>query len=536
MKITSTLRSMADRRLGQLRRGAVGMAAGTTLSRATGLVRTMALASALGVTVTGDAYNIANTAPNMIFTLVAGGALSAAVVPILIRAENRADTASVLLGATLVVGVVVSAVVAVASPLLIRALTAGAAGRADYASFVQLASTWLRMFAPQIALYALSVLAVGIMTARRHLALGAVAPVATNVITIVVALVYLRDAGGVLQSPSEVSSGGRAVLGWGTTIAVGAMVAIQILGAHRAEPGLRIRVAFGHPAIRELASVGKWVVVYVILNQIGLAVVTAVASVVPGGVTAYQWGFTVMQLPYAIVAVSLLSAATPTIAAATSRSERADSIEHPARMTLRWILPAAVGLFLLADPLATIVVGTSDSSLVRVAIMGFALSLVPFSMFQLLVRASYALSDSRRPAVVNVGVNVVNVAFALVAVSLATSPTQQVTGLAVSHAASYAFGAAALGWSFRRHGLLTLSAVAANGERVVLATLAMVVGLASVRGWAGSHESSRSWALMATTATSVGALAVYAAAASALGLGLDLVNVNVNVNVNDTVS
>ena len=74
---------------------------------------------------------------------------------------------------------------------------------------------------------------------------------------------------GALQSPGQISSVGRAVLGWGTTIAVGVMVAIQIVGACRSEPGFRIRVAFGHPAIKELAKVGKWVVVYVILNQIG---------------------------------------------------------------------------------------------------------------------------------------------------------------------------------------------------------------------------------------------------------------------------
>ncbi len=519
---------MAERSVPRFGRGAVGMAAGTTLSRATGLIRTMALASALGVTVTSDAYNIANTAPNMIFTLVAGGALSAAVVPILIRAENRADTASALLGATLVVGVAVSALAAVASPLLIRALTAGATGRDDYGSYARLASDWLRMFAPQIALYALSVLAVGIMTARRNLVLGAVAPVATNVVTTVAAIAYIRGANGVLQSPDQLSSGGRAVLGWGTTIAVGVMVAIQIFGACRSEPGLRVRVAFGHPAIRELARVGKWVVVYVILNQVGLAAVTAIASVVPGGVTAYQWGFTVMQLPYAIVAVSLLSAATPTIAAAASRLARAESIARPARLTLRWIVPSAVGLFLMAGPLATIVVGTSDSSLVRVAIMGFALSLIPFSMFQLLVRASYALNDSRRPATVNVGVNVVNIAVALVAVSLASSPTQQVAGLAVSHAASYLFGVAALGWSFRRQGLLAMSAVVADGQKVVLATVAMATVLLSLRGWAGAHELSRNWALMTTMVVSVGALAVYATATAMLGLG--------PMNVNDTVS
>ena len=235
-----------------------------------------------------------------------------------------------------------------------------------------------------------------------------------------------------------------------------------------------------------------------------------------------------MQLPYAIVAVSLLSAATPTIAAAASRRARAESIERLARSTFRWILPAAVGLFLMAGPLAAIVVGTRDSSLVRVAIMGFALSLVPFSMFQLLVRASYALNDSRRPATVNVGVNVVNIAVALLAVSLASSPTQQVAGLAASHAASYFFGMAALGWSFRRQGLLAMPKVLTDGTKVALATGAMAAVLLPLRGWAGTHELSRTWAMTSTMVASAGALAVYTTTAWILGLG--------PLNMNDTVS
>lgn len=167
---------------------AAGMAAGTTLSRFTGLLRTMALASALGVSVTSDAYNTANTAPTMIFTLVAGGALSAAVVPMLVRAgERRAEVASVLLGGTLVVGTVASVCVAVAAPTLTAVLTAGARGRSDYGDYAALSASWLRMFAPQVLLYALSVLAVAIMTARRRLVLGAVAPVATNLLTTAVA-------------------------------------------------------------------------------------------------------------------------------------------------------------------------------------------------------------------------------------------------------------------------------------------------------------------------------------------------------------
>src|SRR3546814_930765 len=207
--------------------------------------------------------------------------------------------------------------------MISQVLTAGAGGRMGYEAFGSLGTSWLRMFAPQVALYAVSVMAVAIMTARRHLALGAVAPVATNVLTIAAALGFIAVSKGRVDEPRDVTEAARSLLGWGTTLAVGAMAGIQLLGAWRSEPGLRITFAPAHPAVRELVRVGGWVSVYVVINQLGLAAVTAIANSVRGGITAYQWGFMVMQLPYAIVAVSVLSAAVPGIAPAATASERA---------------------------------------------------------------------------------------------------------------------------------------------------------------------------------------------------------------------
>lgn len=503
---------------------AAGMAAGTTLSRFTGLLRTMALASALGVSVTSDAYNTANTAPTMIFTLVAGGALSAAVVPMLVRAgERRAEVASVLLGGTLVVGTVVSVFVALTAPVLTGLLTAGASGRSDYGEYATLSEAWLRMFAPQVLLYALSVLAVAIMTARRRLALGASAPVATNLLTIAVVLAYMAGTTAQPAAPADVTQAHRLLLGWGTTAAVAAMTAIQLWGAFRSEPGLAIRLAPRHPAMRELSHLGRWMVLYVAVNQLGLAAVIAIANTVPGGITAYQWGFIVMQLPYAIVAVSLLSAALPSIASASDNARRVEAIAAPARLTLAWLVPAAVGLALLSTPLATAVVGRDDRGMVAAAITGFAFSLLPFSLFQLLTRATYALGDTRTPALVNVGVNVVNVV-AAVGVTLSTSgSTQTVVGLALSHGLSYVAGCVLLGRWLARCQVLRPRAVGDQVARIVLAAMPVAVGL-----WAASGSLSR----LDTRAAAFGGVALATAASAVLyvaiarALGVELLRAN----------
>lgn len=496
------------------------MAAGTALSRVTGLVRTMALASALGVSVTSDAYNTANTAPTMIFTLVAGGALSAAVVPMLVRAgDRRAEVASVLLGSTLVVGTAMSVVVVFAAPTLIGGLTAGARGRSDYAEYAALNGSWLRMFAPQVGLYAVSVLAVAIMTARRRLALGATAPVATNLITIGIAIAYMGTRTAPATAVTDVTQAERLLLGWGTTSAVAAMAGIQLWGAFRSEPNLSVRINFQHPAVRELGRLGRWMVLYVVVNQLGLAAVVAIANTVPGGITSYQWGFMVMQLPYAIIAVSLLSAALPSISAQSDQARRARAVAGPARLTLAWLVPASVGLTLMASPLAVIVVGGEGSPLVASAIAGFALSLVPFSLFQLLTRTSYALGDTRAPALVNVAVNVVNVGAAVLVAVSASSPRQTVIGLALAHALSYVAGCALLGARLTRLRVVQPAAWARHVPQVALSVAPVALGLRAASGWLLSLDT-RVAAIGGVGIATVCGAALYVAIARAMRVEL----------------
>lgn len=458
------------------RRPAMAMAAGTMASRATGLLRTVALAWALGLGPVADAYNVANTIPMMLFTLVVGGPLTASLVPLLATEEGESQrrAANAILSVVVGAGVMAGLAVAVLAPTLIALLAPGARALEDQAAFFDLAGRWLLLFAAQVPLYALSVFATGALTANGRLGLGAVAPVATNVIVIGAALWFGSGRGESIPGLDEPRV---LVLGLGTTTAVAAMAVIQFWGARRVIPGLRPTFDLSHPAVRTLPRLGGWVVLYVSTNQIGLAVVTALASSVSGGISAYQWAFATMQLPYAIVVVSIISAATPRVARAAPDGVH-PYVSRAASQTLALMAPAAAALAIGAGEIATLLAGPG-TELLADAVRGFALSLVPFSLFQVLARASYARRNTRSPALVNIGVNVVNVVCAVGLLAVVESPGRRVFALAVSHAASYVAGCLLLGWSLHRQlgRVVLLDAGLARG--VAAAAIALLLCAAS---------------------------------------------------------
>lgn len=122
----------------------------------------------------------------------------------------------------------------------------------------------------------------------------------------------------------------------------------------------------------------------------------ALASTVHGGVSAYQWAFVLMQFPYAVVAVSIYSSAFPRFALAAVQSSEEVTGTVMAASRRANVLP--VGLALIARPAAVALVGPRGAALVAAALVGFAVSLLPFSLFQLLTRTSYAFKDTRSPA------------------------------------------------------------------------------------------------------------------------------------------
>jgi putative peptidoglycan lipid II flippase len=442
------------------------MAVGTLLSRLTGFARTAAIVAVLGVSRVGDAYNTANTLPNVLYFLVTGQTVSSIVVTLLAQAPNsdvQRRRAEVIGGAVTVVTGVASVAVLVLAPLIIRLYALELRGAPDYGAYVRVASFWLMLFAPQIFCYGVSAYATAVLNARGRLVLAGFAPVATNIVTIGGVAAYVAAGGPNPARLAELGAIPLVVLGAATTLGVAVMAVIQLVAARQILPGprlqLRPRLHWRDPVLRELFSLGRWTFVYVVVNQIGLSVVIALATPTGGALTAYQTAFMIMQLPFAIVAVSIFSALAPRLAttATTDQGEFTDAFSTGFRLSTVLLLPAGIGLTVLAHPIAELLIGHGQASgegaaLVAVSLAWFGMALVPFTIFQLLTRAFYSLPDARTPALVNLAVNVVNVVAAVVSVAVFAGAEQQVAGLTVAYGLSYVTGVVLLGWLLvRRH-------------------------------------------------------------------------------------
>jgi putative peptidoglycan lipid II flippase len=429
------------------------MAVGTIASRGTGFLRTLVLLAALGSAQLGDAYNIPNTVPNAIYDLLLGGVLTSVVVPLLVKAarddgdEGEAYAQRLLTIVAVVLGVC-TAVAVVAAPWIVD-LYAGRFTQPQH----QLAVVFARYFLPQILFYGLSATIGAILNVRGRFAAPMWAPVLNNLVVIGVGIAFISIS--TRGSSVALTSGEQTLLGVGTTAGV-VLQTVALWPSLRAA-GFRYRPRFDWRGVG-LGDAGRlagWVLVYVAVNQAGLVVITnlggasertAVAHHLTSGVsyTAYLSAYQLFQLPYAIVAVSVITALLPRMSAhavdGDLRGVRSD-LSAGLRTTAVAVVPAVAGMLALAPQIAIVAlrhrqITTSDAHYIGYVLMAFALGLIPFAAFQLQLRAFYALRDTRTPALINIVATAVNIG-ADVALYELLSPRWRVVGLALGFGASY---------------------------------------------------------------------------------------------------
>jgi putative peptidoglycan lipid II flippase len=185
-------------------------------------------------------------------------------------------------------------------------------------------------------------------------------------------------------------------------------------------------------------------------------VVIVLAGRIEGGYTAYAAAFILFQLPHAIFAVSIFSALVPGMSGRWADNDVEGFrrlLSQGIRATAAIVIPAALGYLVLARPIVRLLlehgpVTTPESgNLVSDVLVAFSVGLFPFSAFQLLLRAYYAMQNTRTPALVNLAAVAINVAADLV---LFFGLDLGVQGLALGHAISYGFGSVALLLLIRR--------------------------------------------------------------------------------------
>ncbi|MEA2499285.1 MAG: putative peptidoglycan lipid flippase, partial [Actinomycetota bacterium] len=439
-----------------LARGAALVTALTAISRLTGFLRVVAIAAAMGTTFLANTYQTANTAPNLIFELVAAGVLTSVFVPTfvdyLVRGEREKswDAANALTSVALVGLIVIALVVAALAPLIMRLLLIGVTRDVVRENAVSLGTTFLRLFAPQIVFYGAGMIMTAALHAHRRFTMPALAPIFNNVVVIGVYLTYIaiREGNGSIGS---VSSGEALLLGAGTTMGVVAMTLCLLPSLRRL--GWRFRFDFDprHPAVRRGARLGGWALGYAGGYQAGLIVVLILANRIEGGVAAYQWAYTFFYLPHALVGVPIFNVLFTAMAEHVSQENRAGVVERLVQglaMLAFILLPLSGLMIVVAGPVARLTLGyglmtVEGAALVGRVLSAFALGLAAFSSFLVMTRAFYALSDTRTPAVVNAGTMVA--ATSLGALAFAVLPESwAVAGLALGHSLGYVLGAVAL--------------------------------------------------------------------------------------------
>lgn len=427
--------------------GAALIAVISVLARVVGFGRQLVFQATVGESVVGSVYTTINALPNVVFEIVAGGALASVVVPLLASAAARGDTAhvrqtaSALLGWTLSVLVPVALIgIAVAGPVaefMLRGI-GGAEG-------VEAGRSMLLLFLPQIPLYGIAVVTAGVLQAHRRFLAAALAPVLSSLVVAAAYVAFGVMFTGDLDDLATLDRSSELTLAGGTTLGVLALALVTFVPVLVRVTGLRLTLRFP-PGVavkaRALAAAG---LVTLIAQQLAYltAYLTANEHAGRGGAVAYQNSWMVYLLPYAVLAVPIATAAFPRLAEHAEHAEAdADSGAYArtlAGSTRAVVLVSAAGAAMLAAaawPVARFFaeLNPTDTPPERMAwaLVAFAPGLLGYGLVAHLGRALFARGRGRAAAVATATGWAVMVVIAVVATA-AVEASSVVAALGAAH-------------------------------------------------------------------------------------------------------
>jgi putative peptidoglycan lipid II flippase len=460
----------------------------TLISRITGLMRELLIASTFGASALTDAFNVAFRIPNLFRRLFAEGAFSQAFVPVLAasRQQHGDEATHVLINqvATLLVWALVltSVVGVVGAPALVWAIASGLQQSPDGFEAAVVMTRW--MF-PYIAFMSLVALAAGVLNTWKRFAVPAATPVLLNISMIAaawwggpwfarlgVAPIYALSAGVML--------GGVAQL------------AVQLWALHRL--GLLPRVGLGWTAVKEayqgdgpkrILQLMAPALLGVSVAQISLLINTQIAShLSPGSVSWLSYADRLMEFPTALLGVALGVVLMPQLSAAKAANDTAkysDMLDWGLRLVVVLALPCALALLVFSPALVAVLYNygafsAHDVQQTTLALMGYGVGLLGLVAIKVLAPGYYASQDIRTPVRIAVAVLVMTQLF-----NLALVPYLAHAGLALSIGLGALVNAAWLLLGLRQKGAYLPSA---GWTRFVLQVLAACVVLSAWLAWA----------------------------------------------------
>jgi putative peptidoglycan lipid II flippase len=383
------------------------LASGTIVSRVLGFVNGIVLAAAIGtVGAAADGFTLATIIPNSIYALIAGGLLTAVLVPQIVRAAVHDDGGQLYINRVLTLGIavflVVTVVATIAAPVLVR-LYAQSGERGFTEEGIALATALAYWCLPQIFFYALYSLLGQVLNARNMFGPFTWAPALNNVVAIVGIGAFILIFGGdpAHRDPSTWTPEMIAVLGGTATLGIAAQALVLTLFWKRAGLSFRPNFRWRGVGLGKMGTTAGWVFGMILITQIAAIIETQVASLATGNaslaVLKYAW--LIFMLPHSVVTVSIATAYF-TRMSEHARDGRLGDVRTDLSAALRVILMimvfATIGLIVLSFPFSAIYGGSfANVTALATVVIAYLVGLLPFTVLFLLQRVFYSLEDTR---------------------------------------------------------------------------------------------------------------------------------------------
>ena len=493
----------------ELFRASSVMAVGTIISRITGFIGGVIMIATLGTALLADAFNVANTMPNILYNLLVGGALTAIFVPQLVRAFDDADGGHLFASrlVTTISGILLVLVIigVIFAPQLVY-IYAPSFSTPGFETEREIAIAFTRYCLPQIFFLGLFTMLGQVANARGSFAPLMWAPIANNLVVIVVFSAFLIKWPSV--NVDSITSTQIQILGWGTTagIIVQALILIPVVK----RSGIKIRPKWGVAGLGKSFSLAGWTLVYVLISQIGYlitvnvattaAVDSAKAGITTGvGFTPFKNAYLIMLLPYSIVTISIVTALLPHMSK-LAINKKVDDVKDQILRAIKTVavltIPSSVA-FLLFGPLITEVlffgIDKNDGIYIGYVLSALSLGLVAFSINLVLIRGFNAFEDTRTQVWSILIINIISVGLSYL--FLAVLPSDWVTvGLGVAFSVSYLIGLFITLRLLKKHtGTIHIREfIGQHGRLLSAALIAMlpIFAISQYFGWVGSDQSS----------------------------------------------
>ncbi|GAA4540564.1 murein biosynthesis integral membrane protein MurJ [Pseudonocardia xishanensis] len=470
------------------------MAVANLASRVTGFLRQIALVAVLSFGLVNSSYTIANTLPNIVYEFLIGGVLTSVMIPLLVRAQKEDPDGGeaytrrlvTMAGAALLVATLVA--VLAAGPLVSLYMGSQTTATAN----PELATAFAVLLLPEIFFYGIGALLGAILNSKGRFGAFAWAPVLNNVVMFGVLVVYVLVPGDISVDPVRMGDTKLLVLGIGTTLGIAVQALVLLPAIKRA--GVSLKPLWGwDPRLSSAGGLALWVVAYVLVGQAGLIVTTRVATAAdPGAYAIYSNAWLLLQVPYGVLGVSLLTALMPRMSRAAAENRFDDVVSDlslGSRLSTVFLVPisALLTFFGTEVGLALFSLGAGNAgggaAKLGTALAWSAFGLLPYAITLLQLRVFYAMTDSRTPTLIMLVIVVVKIPLLLLSPVL-LAPENVVLGLVAANSLSFVVGAV-LGQFViaRRLGHVRSREVLSTLWRTVAASL-IGGGIAWLVGWA----------------------------------------------------